>query len=264
MEVRPHASAVGFKLLERLMSVRVFYDVIDPNTIFGMVGRCGGGYNTVWEDWSPRGRIAREKIMREYEEGLNKICGHYDKLEKSVLKEGFRNPLIITCGEPKRCKIFNLPPEITRLPKERWLLLEGVTGGSRLWVAQKYNIIVPCIINDFTGKYNTGTLMTDVNQLVSRYFVDAPKSFKIDAKRGFTESYDNSQKAYHMESWWSEKNIVKQRAPMWVSIMNKHGYYVDRLQPFVHEILREAGVIQPTNLKKVFPTTKFYVKNPSI
>lgn len=246
------------------MPVKVYYDVVDPNLIFGMVGRCGGGYNTVWEDWSPEGRIARENIMREYEEGLNKICGHYDKLERSVLKEGFRNPVIVTCGDPMRRQFKNVPPEILKLPKHERLLLEGVTGGSRLWVAQKHNIKVPCIINDNSGNYNKGTLCTDAHQIITRYFTDPPKSATIDSKRGFAEAYDNSQRAYHMESWWTEKNIVKQRAPLWVSTMNKYGYYVDRLQPFVLDILKAAGVEQPLILKKRYPTTRFYIPNPNL
>lgn len=240
---------------------RVYFAWIDPNKIFGSVGRCGGGYNTVWEDWSHDGRIARENIMREYEEGLNKICGHYDRLEESVLKEGFRNPVVITCGDPVRRSFKNIPPEILHKPKQEWLLLEGVTGGSRLWVAQKHNIPVPCIINDSTGLFKTGTLCNTLES-VTKHFKDKPKTARIDLKRGYQEGYDNSQQAYHMESWWTEANIVKYRAPLWVSTMNKYGYYVDRLQPFVLEILAEAGVVQPHQLKHKFPQTRFYINNP--
>lgn len=245
------------------MRTKVFYAILDPNKIFGSVGRCGGGYNTVWEDWSPEGRQARENIMREYEEGLDKICGHYAKLEKSIIAEGFRNPVIITCGDPVKRKYSNLPPELLRKPKHEWLLLEGVTGGSRLWVAQKHNIPVPCIVNDNTGRFSQGTLITSIEE-ASKYFKDNPKAAKMDLKRGFQEGYDNSQQAHHMEKWWTESNIVKYRAPLWVSTMNKYGYYVDRLQPFVHEILREAGVEQPTNLKQRYPKTRFYVENPNL
>lgn len=234
------------------MTARVYYAVLDPATIFGMVGRCGGGYNTVWEDWSKSGRIAREKITKEYEEGLNKICGHYDKLEKSILAEGFRNPLIITCGAPTKRNLKHIPPEILTSPREKWLLLEGVTGGSRLWVAQKHGIPVPCIVNDNSGKFTNGIEVTTVEQVLSCCFTDKPKLATIDKRKGFSESYDNTQQAYHMESFWSEEVIVKQRAPLWVGTMNKYGYYVDRLQPFVLDLLKDAGIVQPENLKKRF------------
>jgi hypothetical protein len=240
---------------------RVYYALLDPNKIFGSVGRCGGGYNTVWEDWSPDGRAARENIMREYEEGLNKICGHYDKLERSIMTEGFRNPVIITCGDPVKRRYDNIPPEILKLPKHEWLILEGVTGGSRLWVAQKHDIVVPCIINDNTGRFTNGTPISSTTDAI-KYFKDKPKNIKMDVRRGFSEGYDNSQRAHHMEKWWTEENIVKYRAPLWVSTMNKYGYYVDRLQPFVLDILRDAGVVQPEGLKKRFPSTRFYIETP--
>ena len=72
----------------------------------------------------------------------------------------------------------------------------------------------------------------------------------MDEYRGFSVSYDNKQRAHHMEKHWSEEIIVRQRAPLWVSTMNKYGYYVDRLQPFVLDILKDAGVVQPPDLKK--------------
>ena len=145
--------------------VKVYYETMDAILIFGMVGRCGGGYNTVWEDWSPEGRIARENIMREYEDEMNKLCGHYAKLEESMRKEGLRNPIIINCGFPTRCKMKHLPPEILALSPYRRFLLEGTTGGSRLWVAQKLNLPINCFINDLSGIYS------GKNRILSTIFI---------------------------------------------------------------------------------------------
>ena len=232
-----------------MLRARVFYEVLDPNSIFGMVGRCGGGYNTVWEDWTPEGRIAREKITEEYEAGLDKICGHYAKLEESVLKEGFRTPLIVTFGKPHRKRTINLPPELRS--SDRLFVLEGVTGGSRLWVAQKHNIPVPCIVNDFTGIY-IGTTPIVNTQQAATYFKEFGSNIRYDTIHGIVETFDNSKVGSHLGPEWSEDIIVKQRAPLWVSIMNKYGYYVDRLQPYVLDILKNAGVVQPENLKRKF------------
>lgn len=228
-----------------------YYAMLDPNKIFGMIGRCGGGYNTVWEDWSSEGRTAREHITREYEEGLDKICGHYSKLEKSIVEEGFRNPLIITCGTPRRRKLTHLPPEMRSTPTHEWLLMEGTTGGSRLWVAQKYNIPVPCIVNDFTGKFNAGVKIKSVQQ-AKLYYKDPPLNLTFSPRLGIVEAWDNTKTGYHLGPEWREDIIIRQRAPLWVSIMNKYGYYVDGLQPNVQAILRSAGVIQPENLKNRF------------
>jgi len=38
---------------------------IPAKQIFGMVGRCGGGHNSVWTDWSPVGRVKRKKIIAQ-------------------------------------------------------------------------------------------------------------------------------------------------------------------------------------------------------
>lgn len=228
--------------------VKVYYDTVDPNKVFGMVGRCGGGYNTVWEDWSPEGRIARDAIMKEFEYEMNKLCGHYAKLEQSILKEGIRNPVVINCGFPKRCKMSQIPPEILALPTHQRLLLEGTTGGSRLWIAQKHNIPVKCFINDFSNNYPGKHRILTVKQAI-KYYKDQPKILRITARNGLIEQFDQRKVGYHLGSEWREDKIMPLRAPLWVSIMNKHGYYVDRLPKIVLKVLAEAGVVQPAGLK---------------
>lgn len=228
--------------------MKIYYTLLNPNQIFGSVGRCGGGYNTVWEDWTVTGRTARESITKQYEEGLNSICGHYEKLEKSILKEGFRNPLVVTRGFPLKRKLSHLPPEVLNLSASERYILEGVTGGSRLWVAQKYNIPVPCIVNDRTNN-STTTKLIEKKEDALIYYKDQPKSLYIDRRLGLIEAYDNYKTSYHLDDKWIEDDLVKVRAPLWVSLMNKHGYYVHRLQPFVEEILKESGVEQPFLLR---------------
>jgi hypothetical protein len=235
--------------------MRVYFTLLDPHTIFGSVGRCGGGYNTVWEDWSPSGRIARENITREYEEGLNAICGHYDKLNASILSEGFRNPLIVTRGYPLKRKTTQIPLEVLKQPLGERYILEGVTGGSRLWVAQEYNIPVPCIVNDRSSERVSNKLVTNSQEALT-LFKDPPKSLYLDRRYGIVEAYDNYKSSYHLEDHWLEDDLVKLRAPLWVSLMNKYGYYVYRLQPFVENILKEAGIVQPDNLKLKHPAKK--------
>lgn len=232
--------------------IKTHYIELRPQSIFGSVGRCGGGYNTVWDDWSPDGRRARAQIIHEFEQGLNAICGHYAKLEASILAEGMRNPLVITCGMPMRRTIRHLPPEIRTRPQNQWLICEGTTGGSRLWVAQKHNLLVPCIVNDRTGRFDSSPRIKVANDALP-YYRDRPAKLTIDDRRGLTETFDTSKVGHHLGPEWSEEKIILQRAPLWVKAMNKHGYYVDRLPAFVNDILRQAGVIQPESLKKRVP-----------
>lgn len=222
---------------------RVHYVFLPANDIFGMVGRCGGGYNSVWADWSDLGRSKREIIMKEYEEGLDAICGHYKKLEDSILKDGFRNPIIITCGRPKKRVMENLPPEMRELPPRDLLLLETTMGGSRLHVAQKHNMKIPCIVNDWCGRFLREPEIVraeDARQL----YKDPPQGLTMTPDLGLVESFGQHKVGYHLGPEWSEDRLMPVRAPLWVGIMNRHGYRIEKLPKIVLEVLARAGVDQ--------------------
>jgi hypothetical protein len=233
---------------DSLQPCRIRYVEIPARQIFGMVGRCGGGYNSLWADWTPEGRAKRELIMKEYEEELNKICGHYTKLEASILAEGIRNPVVITCGLPKKRTIKHVPPELLAQPESSLLLLEGTTGGSRLHIAQKYNMTIPCIVNDWTGRFDHAVEVTSEAQ-ARTYYKDQPESVVVDPRNGYFESFDDNRVAYHMGTEWSEDQVMPLRAPMWISILNKHGYQIDRLSSRVQEVLANAGIDQINDTK---------------
>jgi hypothetical protein len=221
----------------------VRYVHIPARDIFGMVGRSGGGYNTIWSDWSEKGRADRELIMQEYEQQLDALCGHYQKLESSILSEGVRNPVIVTCGLPKKRSIDLLPPELRTRPPDQLLLLETSTGGSRLHVCQKHNLTIPCLVNDWHGRFHSELLVsTDHDAL--QYYQDPPQKLSFDRRRGLTESFDQFKVGYHLGKEWSEDRLMPLRAPIWVSIMNRHGYRVDRLPAIVEDVLRSAGIDQ--------------------
>ena len=232
---------------ESLQPVKVRYVELPAREIFGMVGRCGGGYNSLWEDWTPTGREKRELIMREYEEELNKICGHYSKLEANILSEGIRNPVVITCGYPKKRTKKHVPPEMLAGPESNLLLLEGTTGGSRLHIAQKHNMVIPCFINDWTGRFSHCQEITSEVQARAHY-TDQPELVVVDRNNGLLEGFDDTRVAYHLGAEWSEDKVMPLRAPMWISIMNKHGYQIDRLSTRVRDVLGAAGVDQLKNL----------------
>jgi hypothetical protein len=214
---------------------------IPAREIFGMVGRCGGGYNSLWADWTPSGRAKRELIMQEYEQELNKICGHYERLETSIMAEGIRNPVVVTCGLPKKRTIQHVPPEMLAGPESNLLLLEGTTGGSRLHIAQKHNMTIPCIVNDWTGRFDNAVEIT--SEVRARaYYKDQPETVVVDSRNGYFESFNDSRVSYHLGEKWSEDQVMPLRAPMWIGILNKHGYRLDRLSSKVKEVLLEAGL----------------------
>jgi hypothetical protein len=184
--------------------------------------------------------------MAEYEQELNKICGHYEKLEASMVSEGIRNPVVVTCGLPKKRTIKHVPPELLALPESALLLLEGTTGGSRLHIAQKHNMTIPCIVNDWTGKFDLATEIVSEQQ-ARGYYKDQPEQVVVDPRNGYFESFDDSRVSYHLGEEWSEDRVMPLRAPMWISILARHGYQLDRLSSRVKEILQSAGM-DPENL----------------
>lgn len=225
------------------MFYRVHYAQLPARDIFGMVGRCGGGYNTIWADWSDEGRRKRELIMQEFEQGLDAITGHYRKLEESILKEGMRNPIIITCGLPVRRPIECLPPEMRSLDPRDLLLLESTVGGSRLHVCQKHDMMIDCIINDWTGRF-VNLFEIDTERAARQFFKDQPANLKFDRRLGLIEGFDTSKVGYHLGEEWSEEKVMPLRAPLWIGIMNKYGYRIDRLPKIVLEVLEQAGIDQ--------------------
>lgn len=203
------------------MSTIRFAIIKDPLSIFGMVGRCGGGYNTVWSDWSDEGVQKRNAIITEFELRMNEICGHYELLEQDILAHGFANPLVVTCGPPSIRKLNHIPPYIQQLPKTEWLLLEGTSGGSRLWVAQKHNLSVPCIVNDKMGRFQECEQIKTLED-AQRFFSTPPKM----AIRGGELMTGQCSKS-HLDDKWEDENVLDAaRRPMWKEIMAKHGYTV--------------------------------------
>lgn len=68
--------------------------------------------------------------------------GFYEQLKKSVKREGFRNPIIVYC------------------------LPEGLVlgfGTSRLHAAQDLGMLIPAIVNDFTGRFKDYEELTMFN-----------------------------------------------------------------------------------------------------
>ena len=86
----------------------------------------------------------------------------YTRLEESVLKEGFRNPVMV----------YEKPDERT-FPY----------GGSRVYMAHKLQIPVPAIVSDWTGGFKDWELITTVNQALSK-FKDLPTVLEFHPTHG--------------------------------------------------------------------------------
>lgn len=83
---------------------------------------------------------------------LNEQNGFFDKLEESILKNGIRNPILVSIGWAPPAIFNRLPQDIQDNFNDTFICF--IKGGSRLWVAQRNNIDVPCIVSDFIGKFS--------------------------------------------------------------------------------------------------------------
>lgn len=81
----------------------------------------------------------------------------YEDLEASILKDGFRNPIhCLSIDEGTFCKY----------------------GTSRLWVAKKHKLDVPCIISDFTGRWEELEQLKSKKKILEK-FTDQPDVFEF-------------------------------------------------------------------------------------
>ncbi len=127
---------------------RIYFAILPSKSITNCIAP---GYRYVTGANTPEGKAKRKEAQKKYIDNLNKRKQFYTKLEKSILKDGILNPVLVQAGCCKELYQKYLPEEHQRdLTKA---LCCDRLGGSRLWVAQKHNMAVPCIISDFVGRF---------------------------------------------------------------------------------------------------------------
>lgn len=102
-------------------------------------------------------KIKPNKTHIEKEENIRQF---YSKLEKSILTYGFKNPINV------------------------WSLPEGIEtryGGSRLYIAQKHNLKIPCIISDHCNRFPNEEILYNIDQIYEKFF-DLPKAIYFSNK----------------------------------------------------------------------------------
>lgn len=93
----------------------------------------------------------------------------YQEIEKSVLENGFFNPVIVVVQDKNQRKKYfmnNLPAKIRSLDSP---VVVCIRGGSRLWVAQRNKLSIPCIICDYTNAYNEAEKLHSVDQINAKF-----------------------------------------------------------------------------------------------
>lgn len=137
----------------------------------------------------------RDHVRDMYINGMNKAVGHYSKLEKSIKKEGFKNPVLLTGGPPVRLDPDTIPPD---LRDNKPMLVSEHLGGSRIIVAQKLGLSIPCIVSDFVNTLSNAEILSSAEAIRSKF--GTPDDFteiKINPKTGVQMQ---TRKFYHIEN----------------------------------------------------------------
>jgi len=99
---------------------------------------------------------------KEIIETHNARNGFYAQLEASILKDGIRNPiLVVSDNSGLYCKD---------------------SGCSRLWIAQKNNIDIPCLIADVNNRFSDKRLL-NTEEEVLKFYADEPLYVKFASNR---------------------------------------------------------------------------------
>ena len=96
----------------------------------------------------------------------------YDALEEDILANGYKNPILIVCGQLAP-NDWNTIPEFAKKKS----LVCNILGGSRLFIGQKHSLVIPCIISDFLGTFSTQPKLYQPSE-IKKYFTNPPSIIK--------------------------------------------------------------------------------------
>jgi hypothetical protein len=153
------------------------YGILPSNIIFNVFTP---GFNRNIIGWSPEKIKERQNAGDNYIDMRNKHDGFFRKLEESILKNGIQNPILVSSG-------FCRPTLRDRLPLEwqddnnKILTNDNGNGGSRLLIAQKHQMNIPCIIMDHNNRFSELKELRDIED-IEKVYHDKPGTIKIVTK----------------------------------------------------------------------------------
>lgn len=160
------------------MKRTIRYAVVPADRVFNWLapmnvtcwGNCPKLHKTWWSDETV---ALRKEFQRLYMEKFDRFQGHFSKLEQSMLKDGFHAPVSTVTGPPRgmyQRDVFPkkvLPPEWRDDPDRA--LCTHTFGGSRVMVAQKHNISIPCLIYDYTDAFKDEQVLRTPGDIQKRF-----------------------------------------------------------------------------------------------
>jgi len=152
------------------MRYKIRYLTLDSNLIFNYCGPMSGLHmNTIERQL----RGVKQKI-----EIRAAIDNFYERLEENILQNGFLDPIVVNAGFVKDPVWRRHPNDQRALPIKEILSCYKL-GGSRLWIAHKHNLSVPCIVNDFVDRFSDAEELKTEEDIMAK-FINKPDSMTFD------------------------------------------------------------------------------------
>lgn len=160
----------GCKIMGEV-AYRVRYGIVPAREIFNLL------HPGIRDDWDRLTPEMREKRARSKIDRRNRIDNFYKNLEESVLRDGIRNPIATNAGKVRTTSsIKRLPAKYQSSQKDLWVC--DFQGGSRLYYAQKYDLMIPCFIADHVDRF-THLEETDTAEKMLSKFRDKPHDVRL-------------------------------------------------------------------------------------
>jgi len=147
-------------------SYRVYNFSLRGNAIFNYAVPPSAGCH--YPDAEKR-QISEDHYIEQFDK---KNSNFYANLEQDVLKNGFRNPILITRGWAPDSAKKRIDQGFPDMDYENTMFC-CTFGGSRLWVATKHKMLIPCIVVDYTNGPLISSRIDYVGDLY-RLFNDMP------------------------------------------------------------------------------------------
>ncbi len=154
------------------MSVKLRYVELEPDKIFNWLNPenvtcfCAyGEWHDIW--WEPEIVERRKEFGKIWSEEFDKITNHFTKLEESILQNGITHPICAVSG-PLRGTYLDgdgsgkfFPPHLRANIQNT--IYSHTFGGSRLAIAQKHGIKIPCAVHDFSNLFDEELEISSAN-----------------------------------------------------------------------------------------------------
>lgn len=104
-----------------------------------------------------------EEYCQGYHERLEQASRFYSRLAKDILQNGIQNPILVHAGYCSEIYKKYLPKGDATPNSE--ILCTDRNGGSRLWVAQNFNMVIPIIVGDFVGMFENDSRFEELKTI---------------------------------------------------------------------------------------------------